>query len=80
MAIETVKFLGKEIGTCDGWDGEMGCWCVYKFIPWTDRTNLPECACLQFDEDNGRVHAMDGNDRLLETWTIEYTLKVETTR
>lgn len=68
-----IKFLGKELGIGSGWDGDLGgCWWVYDFIPATG-IELPECKCLQFNEDKGQIVAQDDEGNDLKTWNINWT-------
>lgn len=65
-----VDFLGRNLGTASGWDGELGeVWWVYDFESNSD-CKFPPCKCLQFDEVNAKIHAQDDEGNNLQSWEI----------
>lgn len=70
----SVRFLGRELGTASGWDGDLGeFWHVEDFKP-IDGVELIECSSLAFDENNGTIIAQDVEGNALKTWKIGWTL------
>ena len=58
----TISFLGRELGTASGWDGEPGeCVWFYDFQP-KGGVSLPACSCFTIDEDQGVFRTGDEDD------------------
>lgn len=67
-----ITFLGIELGTATGGDGELGdCWWVYNFQPNAD-CEFPACAILQFNEIDAMIHARDAKGNNIKSWSIQW--------
>ena len=72
-----IKWLGKEIGTADGWDGDPGdCWWTYDFVPneHGKALGLTECKCLLFSEIKGTVRVQDNDGNDLQIFDVVWSL------
>lgn len=66
------KFLGRNLGTFTGWDGDPGeSFWLYNFEP-AEGIPLPKCETLTINEIAGQFQVLDtdGNSVPGQTWDI----------